>query len=266
MKHIGVKLFVFMGIFFCVAGTAMAEKEIVIDCKLTIDEDRLHEIVKDIIRDNPKLLFDTINNYAKEQKKQKNAKKLEDSFKNRLKGIAPDAHTPVKGPEDAVITIVEFSEFQCPYCRKVNKTVDNLMKKYPGKIRLAFKNNPLKFHDQAIPAANAAMAAHKQGEFWEYHNRLFEKSSELNEELFVNIAQDMGLDMNKFNEDRNSDEIASQVLADKAQAEANNLRGTPAFVANGVVIQGAQNINYFTKVINRLLKELKQKELKQKEE
>lgn len=255
MRQIGTKLVAFVGTILLLAGTAAAEKEIGIDGKITIDRKQLTEIVKEVIKDNPKLLFDTITEYAKEEKKKKNIEKLEASFKNRLEGIGPEKHTPVKGPEDAPIVITEFSDFQCPYCQKVNKTIESLMKKYPGKIRLGFRHNPLKFHDKALPAAKAAMAAHRQGKFWEYHDRLFEKSSELGEEVFAEIAKDMGLDMKKFDDDRNSEEIAGQVEADREQAQSNKLTGTPVFVANGVVIRGAQNIGYFSKVVDRLLAE-----------
>jgi len=97
------------------------------------------------------------------------------------------------------------------------------------------------------------------GKFWEYHDLLFKNSSKLNEELFVKLAKDLKLDMEKFDKDRNSDEIAEQVAFEKAEAESHKLRGTPSFLANGIVIRGAQNLGYFSKVIDRLLSEAEKK-------
>ena len=221
---------------------------------ITVDEDKMKEIIKQVIKENPKLLYDTLNLYAREQNKRQQEQLLESSFTNRTPDIV-DSNNPTKGSENALITITEYTDFQCSFCSRGANTVLKLLKLYPDKVRLAFKNNPLGFHKQALPAAKAALAAHKQGKFWEYHDLLFKNASALNEELFVKLAKDLNLDPDKFNNDRSSDEIAKQIEAEKAHAAMLKLTGTPAFIANGVVIKGAQPLNYFTKVVERLLSE-----------
>jgi protein-disulfide isomerase len=251
-----MKFFAVAGVIFFTALTVPAG-EVAIDGKVSIDEDKLREIIKQVIKENPKLIYDTINDYAKEQKKQKQVQQLESSFKNRIKDIAVNAGNPSRGPKDAAITIIEFTDFQCPYCARAANTVEDVLQKYSGKVKLVLKNNPLDFHKQAKEAAAAALAANKQGKFWEYHDLLFKNSSNLSEEMFVKFAQELSLDMEKFDNDRNSDEIAAQVESEKKEAEKHNLKGTPSFVANGVVIRGAQSLDYFSKVIDRLLAEKK---------
>ena len=222
------------------------------------DEKKLEEAVKQIIKDNPKLLYDTINQYVAEQQKKKQTVQFEAGFKNRVK-YSLTAANPVQGTENAQITIIEYSDFQCPYCARGANSVSRLLKIYPEKVKLAFKNLPLSFHKQALPAAKAALAAHKQGKFWQYHDILFKNSNKLNEKLFLKAAQDLELDMEKFNADRKSKAIADQIKAEQAQAAKNGITGTPAFIVNGVIIKGAQQVNYFVKVVNRLLKEEQEK-------
>lgn len=259
MKKIVSGFIVFTGVVILFSAMTAIAGEIAIDGKVTIDDDKLREIVKEVIKDNPKLILDTINAHVKKQKKEKQGKQLEASFKNPITDIVAEPHNPSKGAENALITIIEYTDFECPYCSKGVKTVNQVLKKYAGKVKLVFKNNPLDFHKQAVPAANAALAANKQGKFWEYHDLLFKNSSKLNEELFVKLAKDLKLDMEKFDKDRNSDEITDQVELEKAEAESHKLRGTPSFLVNGIVIRGAQNLGYFSKVIDRLLSEAEKK-------
>ncbi len=261
MEKTLIRQIVFLGIILLIPVLAFAGDK-AIDGKITIDEEKLREVVLDVIRENPKEVLDIINKEARKQKKKSLAERLKSSFKNRIEPIAVDEDTPVKGAKDALITIVEFTDFQCPYCSKGAKTVHKLLEKYPDKVRLALKNNPLDFHDQALPAAKAALAANKQGKFWEYHDLLFENSSKLNEEMFVKFAEDLKLDMEKFNADRNSEAIAEQIEFEQQEAIEKKLKGTPSFVANGVVIRGAQKMDYFVKVVERLLGEMEKKQKK----
>ena len=98
------------------------------------------------------------------------------------KATVPE-HAPIKGNADgALVTIVIFSEFQCPYCSKVTATLNKVLEAYPGQVRLVFRQNPLGFHKQAMPAAKASMAAARQGRFWEMHDKLFENRSKLDED------------------------------------------------------------------------------------
>ncbi len=224
------------------------------DPAVTMDEAKLKEFIIQVIKDNPKLIFDTVNDYVRDQQKAKEAQQFEETFKNRVTDSA-DATTPVKGPEKAQITIIEYSDFQCPYCSQGAALVKEMLTRYPEKVRVAFKHNPLNFHQQALPAAKAAMAANKQGKFWEYHDLLFQNSAKLSEEMFVQFAKDLSLDAAKFDADRKSEEIGKLVEADMNKAKGFGLTGTPSFIVNGVIVRGTKSPDAFAKIIDRLLTE-----------
>jgi protein-disulfide isomerase len=219
-----------------------------------MDDERIKSLVKEVIRENPKLIIDTLNRYQAERKKKKQEQEFEASFKNRLTDTIAD-HNPSKGPVDALVTIIEYTDFQCPYCARGAQTLNQVQQQYSDKVRVVFKNLPLKMHAQAEPAARAALAANKQGKFWEYHDLLFQQASSLNDDIYINLAADLGLDVEQFANDMNSETVAAQVRSDMNQARALRLNGTPRFLVNGVQIKGAYPPDYFVKVINRLLKE-----------
>lgn len=218
-------------------------------------ETSMEEFVKQVIRDNPELIIESLNEYIKEQKAlKKKGVQLGDRFINRLDDqVGPD--NPSRGPVDAPITIITYSEFQCPYCKKAAKTISQVMDAYPDQIRVIFKNLPLQFHDDAIPAAYSALAAMRQGKFWEYHDVLFTDGTPLNEESYRKIANTLELDLEQFDSDRQSEEIAEQVREDMERAKTLNLNATPSFIINGVLVQGARPLEYFSKIIDRLLQE-----------
>jgi protein-disulfide isomerase len=247
-KNLGKRILVLFLMIFSVVSAHGGE--------ITINEEQLRNIIQQVIKDNPKLIYDTVNQYVREQRTQQQKQQLENSFKNRVKDVI-EAHNPTKGPADAAVTIIEYTDFECPYCAKGAETMKQLTELYPDKIRVVFKNLPLKMHNQALPAAKAALAAQNQGKFWEYHDLLFQNSDELQEETLVKLAKDLQLDMAKFNADRQSETIAQFVAKDMEQAEQHKLTGTPAFIANGVVIRGAKPVDSFVQVIERLLEEQK---------
>ena len=108
----------------------------------------------------------------------------------------------------AQVTIVEFSDFQCPFCSRAAKTVDQLVTDYGDKVRVVFKHKPLPFHQNAKPASAAAIAAGKQGKFWEFYHKAFDNQQNLTDENFVAWAKELGLDAGKFDADRKSDAVA----------------------------------------------------------
>jgi protein-disulfide isomerase len=156
---------------------------------------------------------------------------------------------PALGPATAKITLVEVSDFQCPFCSRAAKTVDELKAKYKDDLRVVFVHQPLSFHDRAKPAAIASMAAHKQGKFWEMYKLLFENQRELTDDNFKKWGQQIGLDMAKFDADLKDPAIAAGVDKDSQMANALGVRGTPGFFVNGVNIAGAVPIEEFEKVI-----------------
>jgi len=165
----------------------------------------------------------------------------------------PIDKSPVKGPADAPITIVEFSDFQCPFCKRVLPTVDQVMKEYDGKVKLAFRQNPLPFHKDATPAAKASLAAHDQNKFWEMHDALFANQQDLSEAGIKKAAQAAGLDMKKFEADFKSTKYDAIIQEDMDFAKNNGASGTPAFFINGVLVKGAQPFPSFKMVIDGIL-------------
>ena len=157
---------------------------------------------------------------------------------------------PVIGPRTAPVTIVEWSDFQCPFCGRVEPTLQQLREEYKGKIRLAWKNQPLSFHPNAMPAAEAAMAAHEQGKFWEFHDELFKRQNELGPALYDDVAKKLGLDLKKFRASVESHRHAGQIQADMAAGTALGAGGTPTFFINGKKLVGAQPIDQFKQIID----------------
>jgi len=159
-------------------------------------------------------------------------------------------NAPVLGPRNAPVTIVEWSDFQCPFCGRVEPTLQQLRQEYKGKIRLAWKNQPLSFHPNAMPAAEAAMAAHEQGKFWEFHDALFKRQGELGPALYDEVAKQLGLDMDRFHASIQSHRHAAQIQADMSAGSAVGAQGTPTFFINGKKLVGAQPVDAFKQVID----------------
>jgi protein-disulfide isomerase len=182
---------------------------------------------------------------------QEEEKVIEEQFKNPVK--VDIGKSPVKGSDDAPITIVEFSDFQCPFCSRGAQTLEDVVKEYPGKIKIVFKNLPLPFHPEAKPAAIAALAAGKQGKFWQMHDKLFANQNALGSDLYPALAKELGLDVNKFTKDLGDAELAKQVEEDAALAASLGIQGTPGFFVNGVQIRGARPLPYFKAIVDRWL-------------
>jgi len=157
---------------------------------------------------------------------------------------------PVLGPKGAPVTIVEWSDFQCPFCGRVEPTLQQLRDEYKGKIRFAWKNQPLSFHPNAMPAAEAAMAAHEQGRFWEFHDALFKKQGQLSPALYNEVARQLGLDMDRFHASIEGRKNTAQIEADMAAGNAVGAQGTPTFFINGKKLVGAQPIDAFKQMID----------------
>jgi protein-disulfide isomerase len=218
------------------------------------NKEQLEATIKEVIRANPKLIMDTLNQYKQDQKQKQQERQLEASFRDRLTDIVSE-NNPQMGPSDAPVTIIEYTDFQCPYCARGAQTLKRVQEMYSDKVRVVFKNLPLKMHSQAVPAAKAALAAHRQGKFWEYYDLLFKHYNALSEDLYVDLATQLGLDMKRFREDYGSENIAAQIDTDREQARKMGLTGTPRFLVNGVKIKGAYPPEHFAKVIDRLLAE-----------
>jgi len=160
---------------------------------------------------------------------------------------------PVKGSPNAPVTIVEFSDFQCPFCSRAVPTLKQIESEYPDKVRVAFKNQPLPFHQHARLAAQAAMAANEQGKFWEYHDKLFANQQALDRSSLERYAQEVGLDMGRFRSALDSNKFEAQISADAAEGSRLGASGTPTFYINGRQLVGAQPYASFKQIIDEEL-------------
>jgi protein-disulfide isomerase len=147
---------------------------------------------------------------------------------------------PTRGPERAEVTLVVFSDFECPFCGKFAQTLKELEGELGGRVRIAYKNMPLGFHPRAEPAARAALAAAQQGRFWEMHDRLFSHARELTDEDRETHASAIGLDLARFRADLQSPQIRERVNRDRQQAATLGVTGTPTLFVNGKFLAGAQ--------------------------
>lgn len=160
---------------------------------------------------------------------------------------------PVKGGGDAVVTIVEWSDFQCPFCNRVSPTLAQIEKEYGDQVRIAFKHMPLSIHAQAPYAHAASEAAHRQGKFWEMHDLIFANQRDLSVETLEGYAREIGLDMAQFSRDVDAAEVKKRIEEDMQQASKLGVTGTPSFFINGKYLSGAQPFANFKRLIDAAL-------------
>jgi len=162
---------------------------------------------------------------------------------------------PALGPEDAPVLIVEFSDYQCPFCARVaSETLPQILEAYEGKIRLVFRDYPLtSIHSNAQKAAEAAECADDQGQFWAYHDILFQNQQALDVDSLKGYARQLGLDTGAFNECLDSGRYTSEVQNDLAQGQSYGVTATPTFFINGRLLRGAQPFSDFEVMIEEEL-------------
>jgi protein-disulfide isomerase len=173
--------------------------------------------------------------------------------------VAVEAKGPAKGPKEAPITIVEFSDYQCPFCVKAEKTVAELLAAYPDKIRLVYRDFPLPNHPLAPKASEAAHCADDQGKYWEMHDKLFGVEGKLEVDSLKQYARDLTLDGDRFDKCLDSGEKAKVVSEHHKAGEEAGVGGTPAFFVNGRLLSGAQPLEEFKKVVDAELAEIAKK-------
>jgi protein-disulfide isomerase len=168
------------------------------------------------------------------------------------RGIAED-DAPTMGPNNAPITVVEYTDYQCLYCKKVNDTLLTLEQMYGDKLRFVFKQDPLPFHENAQMAARAVLAANAQGKFAAYRKLVYYGGDSLSREQLAGYAKQVGLDVARFNSDLDSSKFDAQIGSDIAEATRLEVRGTPTFFINGHPLVGAQPVEAFVKLIDQEL-------------
>lgn len=161
---------------------------------------------------------------------------------------------PALGPSSAPVTVVEFTDYQCPFCHRMQATLQELRRRYGGQVRWAVKNFPLSFHSNAVAAANAALCANAQGKYWDYAAVLWEHSASLDKASLKNYARDLGLNEKAFKACVDSEKFKGEIEKDMAQAKDLGVAGTPAFFINGIPLTGAQPAEAFSKIIDQELK------------
>ena len=204
--------------------------------------------------------------YMKEQKREEmisgfvakltKSSPVEVYFKKPKANVKVEAgNAPVEGGENAKVTMVVFSDFQCPFCSKGGIVMNEVKKKYGSKIKIAFKHFPLPMHSDAIPASQASMCVYEQdkGKFWKYHDILFKNQQNLKPEDLAKHAKAAGADEKKFKECFDSKKFADHVKADMAYGEKLGVRSTPTFFVNGQILSGALPLEQFSEVIDEEL-------------
>ncbi|MFH1112186.1 MAG: DsbA family protein [Patescibacteria group bacterium] len=157
---------------------------------------------------------------------------------------------PSQGSLLAPVTIVEFSDFQCPYCREAAPIIKQVLKQYPEAVRFIFRDFPIiSIHSEAVPSAVAANCAMEQGKFWEYHDALFSQQEALGPDLYLTLARSFALDEGKFKNCLNSPLIIDEIENDFEAGLAAGVGGTPTFFVNGQIVEGSLPYDYWVKII-----------------
>ncbi|MGB0561760.1 MAG: DsbA family protein [Spirulinaceae cyanobacterium] len=205
-----------------------------------IAQPNLEQQVLEIVRQHPEVVVEALQAYQRQQQEQRQAARqaVLDTLKTdpqTLIGASPTS----QALENRAI-LLEFSDFQCPFCAQAHGTVQDLLANHPDEITVVYKHLPLhQIHPQAIPAAQAAYAAQQQGQFWAYHDALFEHQDELGDGFFVATAKRLELDLTQFERDRTSPESVEAIAQDMELAEQLGISGTPCFFFQGHTLEGA---------------------------
>ncbi|WP_374078021.1 DsbA family protein [Bdellovibrio bacteriovorus] len=218
------------------------------------------------IEKDPEAFIEVVNKAAQNAQRKAQEKAVAEEGKKRDEEFAKPLTAAVEegrvifGPKDAKITIIEYSDFECPYCSKGHATIDEVMKAYPKDVRVVYKHLPLDFHPMAMPAARyfeaIAMQDHAKAE--KFYNLVFENQGDLRskkEAFLKETAKKVGADVKKVEKDLNNEAITKRIEADMAEARKFDFSGTPGFLINGVSLRGAYPFSEFKEIIERHLKE-----------
>jgi protein-disulfide isomerase len=214
---------------------------------------QLEKQVLEVLRKHPEVLLEVLQKYTIEQEKKQQQAQLEALKQVRKNTKALIGDSPVMGASDRQIVMIEFSDFQCPFCATANKSLKEFMAKHKDKVTLVYKHFPLtQIHPEALPAARAAWAANKQGKFWEYHDTLFANQARLSEAFYTETATSLKLDLKKFDADR---KLADNfIVEDFKLGRKVGVDGTPTFIMNGEVVTGAASLADLEKALAKVKK------------
>ncbi len=222
------------------------------------------EVLTQAIEKNPDQFVTTLQKAIKDaqasmaqRREEEERKQFEEFFENPLKPETGDQFAS-RGPADAPIVLIEYSDFECPFCKRGYDTVNELMSRYEGKIHFIYKHLPLSFHPQAMPAAQYFEALKLQSDklAFAFHDKIFDNQGALKngEKFLKKIAKEVGADMGKLEKDIKSEKVQARIQADLKEAEKFGIQGTPGFVINGVPVKGAYPVDEFERIIEELKK------------
>ncbi len=201
---------------------------------------RLEDQVLQIIRDHPEVILESVQAYQKQQYEQQ--QQAQQAFLQEMKANPQGTigESPATGALEQKIVLLEFSDFQCPYCAKANQSLKQFLANHQRQVTLVYKHLPLtSIHSEALPAAKAAWAAGQQEKFWQYHDALFTQQDRLGEALYVATAKALNLDLEQFNRDRSGEAASTAIQQDMAMAARLGIHATPSFVMNGEAFSGS---------------------------
>ncbi len=232
-----------LGLLLLTVSITSCSKSVSADNPVNAD---LEKQVLEILRKHPEVILESVEKYQREQQQQQS-----DARNKAVSQIASNPSAIIgKSPKrgNGKTILIEFSDFQCPYCAKAHATVKQFMAKRSADVTLVYKHLPLtQIHAEAQPAAQAAWATQQQGKFWEFHDAMFEQQDQLGNALYQKTAKTLGLDIAKFDRDRNSQAAKDAIAADVKLARSLELNGTPAFIMNGQLFSGAVPVEEFEK-------------------
>jgi protein-disulfide isomerase len=222
---------------------------------------QLEEQVLQIIRQHPEVVIESVQAYQQQQQQQ--VQQAQQAFVQDLKTNPQKiiGQSPTTGATEQKIVLIEFSDFQCPYCAEAHKTLKQFMAKHQDEVKLVYKHFPLiEVHAEALVAAKAAWAANQQGKFWQYEDELFSNQDKLNEGFYLDTAKKLDLDLEKFNSDRNAALLSIQ--QDMQLGQQLGLSGTPFFLmfatgnseADGKAFSGAVQLSDLEKIFAQVNK------------
>lgn len=223
------------------------------------------DILYSVIQKDPKKFLDVVNEAAQKARSQEESKMVEEEskareeeFKNPKQPALDDARA-FEGAKDAPVTIVEYSDFQCPFCKRGHQTMEAVLKEYPGKVKVTFRNFPIeRIHPLALPASQMyeAIALQDVAKALKFKAEIFENQDQLNAKgpkFIEDAAKKVGANVAKAKKDAEGEEVKKRIDADKAEAEKFGFSGTPGYLVNGVSLKGAYPIDEFKKIIDQHL-------------
>ena len=234
------------------------------DCSAKLSQPEMTAALEAVLREHPDLIWNALENnpvafigLIERAAELRKVKVEEDRLQTELqhpKVPEIDNHRPIRGTRNAPVTIVEYSDFECPFCRVASATLKDLLLDHEGMVRFVYKHTPLEFHPMAEPAARyfEAIALQSEEEAWRFHDRVFERHQDLAKgiDTLKEIVATLAVDRDRLEQDLRGEIVEGRLAADRAESQRFGFNGTPAFVINGLSMVGSQPKQDFERIIN----------------